>query len=1101
MLTVEQLSHSFDEGSLRRGVSYANSNKVVDAQITREAKGYLHIKGKVEGSQFQTYTTNIKIDQSDFEVDASCSCPVGYNCKHAVAIILSFKGHTNQSKPKLLSLEGDTDYHLDQWITRCRKSFESKATAQEKIYFILDVHQSYHGFYVTVLPQSAKYLKRGGLGKPKFFRPTEERHFKQLSKAEMEAFAILELYNERRGYMEAPFEISADDATELFKRLIATEECYWHNIESPALKMSEAINVDFKWELAKDGGQFIDVPDLPEGYLILPSSPLFYINQNEATIGVVKHNFPISLGKFLINSPVIPPTSVKAFTEKLAKETQGKVPLPKVFEAVKQIKSEPKPYLYVFEHPLEFFDFENWSHDNIETYPCIVAELSFDYDGTRFLSNTPEDSFTKVDGEMLVQIPRDFLVERNYINSFEENYEYERLTELDGITRHTMEEPRMLNSFFICHNDGIKELQHFKNKVVPELRKLNWTIEFEDLNLFQEVIEIDEWYTQLSEEEGSGIDWFNLELGIVINGKPFDLLPHLITAVKESRLIEESNSQVLLSVPNTGLIPIPKKRLDTIMNVITQIMVFDVKTKEYTVKLNRQKAALLAEMEKAFKASELRRLGDERLFELGKQLTNFKKIKNVKVPKKFKAELRSYQQQGVNWLQFLREYQLAGILADDMGLGKTVQALAHLAIEQQKKRLTKPCLILAPTSVIYNWAREMDIFTPNLSYLLWHGDKRKENVEQLSEVQVILSTYPLLVRDKELLLEQEFYYIILDEAQTIKNAQAKMTQVVQQLKAEHRICLTGTPLENHLGELWSQFNFLMPGLLGSQKQFKTHYRTPIEKHGNAEIQQALSSLIRPFMLRRTKQEVVTELPDKTEIIQAIELSKEQRDLYETIRLSMNKKIQKAIDAKGLERSQIIILDALLKLRQVCCHPQLLSMEAAKKVKASAKLDTLMDLLTEMVEEGRKILLFSQFTSMLALIENELVDRNIVFTKLTGSTKNRAAPIKKFQEGDASVFLISLKAGGTGLNLTAADTVIHFDPWWNPAVESQATDRAHRIGQKQKVFVYKLVCNNTVEEKILEMQDKKRALMDAVFSGGSHKGAITKSDLDVLFGEV
>jgi len=408
-------------------------------------------------------------------------------------------------------------------------------------------------------------------------------------------------------------------------------------------------------------------------------------------------------------------------------------------------------------------------------------------------------------------------------------------------------------------------------------------------------------------------------------------------------------------------------------------------------------------------------------------------------------------------------------------------------------------LIIAPTSVVHNWQREIERFAPFLKSIVLQGSDRASKFEYIPESDIILTTYPLLNRDKAMLLGHEFSMIILDEAQFIKNAQAKMTQIVQQLKGTHRLCLTGTPMENHLGELWSLFNFLMPGLLGTARDFKRLYRNPIEKFNDRDCQKRLSRFVKPFIVRRLKDEVLKELPSKTVIIQSIELSKSQRDLYEAIRLAMHKKVKRVIDQKGIERSQIIILDALLKLRQICCDPRLLKMDAAKKVKQSAKLEALMEMVTEMCAEGRRILLFSQFTSMLALIEKELEKHKIQYVKLTGSTRDRRRPIDEFQEGKVPLFLISLKAGGTGLNLTAADTVIHYDPWWNPAVEMQATDRAHRIGQKKAVFVYKFVTTGTVEEKIIEMQEKKKSLMDAIFSGGEHKGRITKRDLDVLFG--
>jgi SNF2 family DNA or RNA helicase len=344
-----------------------------------------------------------------------------------------------------------------------------------------------------------------------------------------------------------------------------------------------------------------------------------------------------------------------------------------------------------------------------------------------------------------------------------------------------------------------------------------------------------------------------------------------------------------------------------------------------------------------------------------------------------------------------------------------------------------------------------------------------------------------------------WHLAVLDEAQAIKNAAAKVTTLVCKLDARHRLCLTGTPVENHLGELWSQFAFLMPGLLGDAKRFGRVFRTPIEKRNDSERRAVLAGRLKPFLLRRTKDLVARELPPKTEIVSPLELAGPQRDLYETVRLAMHDKVRQEIAAKGLARSRIVILDALLKLRQVCCDPRLVKLRAARKVGASAKIEHLMQIVPPLIEEGRRILLFSQFTSMLDLIRPELERLGIDYVEIRGDTRDRATPVKRFQSGEAPLFLISLRAGGTGLNLTAADTVIHYDPWWNPAVEDQATDRAHRIGQDKAVFVYKLVVRGTVEERMLELQGRKRALAAGIYGEREADGpAFDAADLEHLF---
>ena len=363
----------------------------------------------------------------------------------------------------------------------------------------------------------------------------------------------------------------------------------------------------------------------------------------------------------------------------------------------------------------------------------------------------------------------------------------------------------------------------------------------------------------------------------------------------------------------------------------------------------------------------------------------------------------------------------------------------------------------------------------------------------------MLTTYPLLARDHEVLLGQEFHVAILDEAQAIKNPKATVSGLAHRLKARHRLALTGTPLENNLGEVWSLFEFLCPGLLGDESTFRRTFRTPIEKHGDKAAQAFLSRRLKPFMLRRTKEEVATELPAKTEIVEHVRLEGAQRDLYETVRVLMHAKVRDEIARKGLAKSHIVFLDALLKLRQICCDPRLLKLPQARKVKQSAKLERLMEMLPELIAEGRRVLLFSQFTSMLALIEEELIALEIPYVKLTGDTADRATPVKAFQSGKVPLFLLSLKAGGTGLNLTAADTVIHYDPWWNPAVENQATDRAHRIGQDKPVFVYKLIVEEGIEEAIEQLKARKAALAEALFDGASKTRLdLNEADISALF---
>ncbi|MBD1584674.1 DEAD/DEAH box helicase [Pseudoalteromonas sp. S16_S37] len=438
--------------------------------------------------------------------------------------------------------------------------------------------------------------------------------------------------------------------------------------------------------------------------------------------------------------------------------------------------------------------------------------------------------------------------------------------------------------------------------------------------------------------------------------------------------------------------------------------------------------------------------------------------------------LRDYQEQGVNWLKFLNRHQLGGILADDMGLGKTLQVIAYF-ITQHNTLVNMPSLIVCPTSLVGNWQSEFARFAPHLSLTTVHGSNRDESLAQIHKAKFILTTYPLLKRDLAHYKALEFDSIVLDEAQYIKNESAQISKCVKQLKAQFKLCLSGTPVENNLLELKSLLDFVMPDILGTRQQFKQYFQYPIEKEQNRERAKELHSVITPFILRRTKAQVVQELPDKTELVKELEFSPNQAKLYSSVQQQVEDNLTHLFKEQGVQRSKLMFLDALLKLRQICCHPTLVD---AQNQGESAKFGWLRDHLPIMLEQGRKVIIFSQFTSVLDLIAQQCEQQQLSFTMLTGQTRHRDKAISAFTDGQCNVFLISLKAGGTGLNLTQADTVIHFDPWWNPAVENQATDRAYRIGQDKPVFVYKLIMANSIEQKVFNMQKQKQALVDALF---------------------
>ncbi len=504
----------------------------------------------------------------------------------------------------------------------------------------------------------------------------------------------------------------------------------------------------------------------------------------------------------------------------------------------------------------------------------------------------------------------------------------------------------------------------------------------------------------------------------------------------------------------------------------------------------------LDELQSAFEGDSLQWTGD--VDERTRMRVPRTEAPPVDPPGGLQATLRPYQMEGLAFLQHLRDHGAGAILADDMGLGKTLQTITHILKEKESGRMHEPVLVVAPTSLVGNWEREIKKFAPSLEVHVHYGARRRHVVRNVKFSDVVITTYGLLMRDSDVFEEQPFYMVVLDEAQTIKNARSLAHAAVKRVDAQYRIALSGTPVENNLDELWALFDFAMPGLLGDASQFRAAFRVPIEKQGNTDRMDTLRRRVAPFILRRLKTDVATDLPPKTIMTRPVELKGGQRDLYESIRIAGHAAVRKAVKKKGIAASTIDILGALMKLRQVCCDPRLLKMRAAHEIEQSSKFEALFEMLPEMLQQGRQVLVFSQFTRMLALIGNELEERGIPFVVITGSTTDRQAAVDEFQSGHAKVFLLSLKAAGTGLNLVAADTVIHFDPWWNPAAQAQATDRAYRIGQKRPVFVYNLIVSGSVEERMVALQRHKQALADGLLAQDDERIELTPEDVDDLF---
>jgi len=733
--------------------------------------------------------------------------------------------------------------------------------------------------------------------------------------------------------------------------------------------------------------------------------------------------------------------------------------------------------------------------------PLPALRLTFDYLGTKLRVSDARGQFFVGGGVDVTTVDRDREGEARVARLIE-GFGAVDLRCLSDI------EPALDSEadYVLAPQGGAHAWCSFSASALPELRALGYRVEVEQGYPYGTGDTAPPPWHATIEEDDEREDWFSLELGVEVNGRRVDLLPVLIEWLEGCS--DDSSIESVMNVParfraiptSEGYVLVPPERLRTVLQVLVELYRDEPPRKgKEAPQFPGALCGSLAKLDAAFDNADLKWSGATGVLQRGRALVAEAATAPSSPIPGLQATLRSYQERGVAWLQNLRAHQAGGVLADDMGLGKTLQTIAHLATEKMARRTDLPTLIVMPTSLVGNWRREIAKFAPFLRVGVLHGPKRHEHRETAPKRDVVLTTYPVLVRDLEFFASLEFHYVILDEAQAIKNRKSLAHRAVISLTARHRLCLSGTPVENNLEELRSLFAFLMPELLGSSEQFQARFARPIEQGRNVEQLRILRETVSPYLLRRMKEQVAPELPPKTELIRYCELKSEQRELYESIRLAGHAQVRRAIRQKGMAASAVTILDALMKLRQVCCDPRLVAVQSAAIVRGSAKYDMLMELLETQLAEGRRVLLFSQFTTMLALISAGLTERRVAHVALTGQTADRQKPIDAFDRGEADVFLISLKAGGTGLNLTSADTVIHYDPWWNPAAQGQATDRAYRIGQTRPVFVYNLVVTGSVEERMLRLQQRKRFLADSIL--GHSQGPIadlSPEDLEGLF---
>jgi superfamily II DNA or RNA helicase len=1086
------LARSVSLAALTAGWRYLRQGRVLGAQLVADGQV---LEGTTRGSSPRPYQQVIRlrrVGRGPATVDGVCTCPVGYNCKHVAAVLLRHAEARPKAPVPPPPAEPTLPPALAQWLAALPEPGAAPPPApRDQVIYLLDIaEQPGRPGALVVTPMVQALRKDGSGGAVRRYRlqaPSATPRY--VTAADRTIIRRLE------EVVYAPSGLAADvEAEELLRRIVATGRARWGTPEAPPLTEAAPQPASLHWVLGPDGSQRIALRLAPGlQHFALPAP--WFLDPASETVGPLDCGMPAATLQRLLAAPPVPPEAAAQVAAELARRVPA-VSAPLNPGAPEPLGGEPERRLVLTTMPLAAAPGRPRGAEPAELLPLARLRLGYGpLDCPPTYDATPR---TVAVGGRLLRLSRDAKAETDAAT---------RLGAA-GLVRLSNYLPlahaeASRGDFILPPHGGDLDWIEVMTTLLPALRAEGWVVAVASdfpVRLAEPDGEIE---ARLN--EGSGIDWFELQLGVVVDGERLDLLPLLLRLIAGGRgkaLVahHDDDEPFLLPLPDGRLLTLPMARIRPMLLALAELFAegrLDP-TGEAPVRFTRLDAAEALALEAA---SGLPWHGGEALRALGRQLAGAEgSIPPAVLPEGFQGKLRPYQAEGVAWLQFLRGAGLGGVLADDMGLGKTVQTLAHLAIEQAAGRLTQPALLVCPTSLIPNWRREAARFAPGLRVLALHGPTRAQQFQRIGEHDLVLTTYPLLARDHAVLTAQPWHMVVLDEAQAIRNPKAETTRQAMRLQAGQRLCLSGTPLQNHLGELWSLFDFLAPGFLGTEAMFRRQYRTPIEKQGDAPRQAALRRRVKPFLLRRTKEEVVSELPPKTEILEPVDMEAGQRAIYESIRLAMHSKVRAAIAARGLARSGIVILEALLKLRQACCDPRLLKLTATQKTKAgSAKLERLLELLGVLLGEGRRVLVFSQFTSMLALIEARLQAAAIPYVLLTGDTRDRETPVQRFQAGEVPVFLISLKAGGVGLNLTAADTVIHYDPWWNPAAEDQATDRAHRIGQERPVFVHRLVTLGSIEEKMEVLKERKRALVAAVLqaeAGGALR--LSEADVEALF---
>lgn len=1150
-VTPQTIRRLIGEPDFSRGMQYYNRGFV--------ALSHVHdrhcVTGTVLNRQQDTYDVEITLawgrngDLKD--IDGECDCPVGYNCKHVAALMLDVSAVLHAGDVKGTPLSGLVagaaavkilDPHVEIWLDAL-KSADTPAdpgeedyppNIRDRMHYVIGLDRARH---LTVTPIKRTLRKDGTIGgarrayEPQFLRSGDAPKFARPS--DLHILTLLVRYSMvGRNYYYGVGHVSPEpeDLAKLLEVIVATGRARWNDVGGKALRAGEVREASFHWTDVGGGVQKLGIRDIAARDLIgIQTDPPYYVDLESGECGALAFALPDPLVATLMAAPVVPPEAAERVASAMESLTSAQPPIPVALRRETRDGGVPTPVLELLCHKASGHIHLHHGY-GVTQIEIPVLRLGFDYQG-HSVAVTPRIDPKFREADAVIVLARNADLENAALDRLGDH----GVAELRAMPGLTIPDARPGDLAFpdpttmigYAHGEldgeavGEDACFRFMAETVPRLRAMGWRIDIHEswpYLLHEGPVTI---HAGLGDSNGetTGIDWFSFSLQVEAGGQTLDLLPVILSIVKalpgdlEETVFAVPGAQESQSTPGADLdalledmmlYPVLPDGTHVALDGSTLAPIVRALLSVYGLDgaFHAAEAGRVAELADALEGSGIAFRGGEALRELGGKLRHLATVPDLAPPAALEGTLRPYQMSGYGWLQALYDTGFGGVLADDMGLGKTIQTLALLVARHVESESDRPSLLVVPTSLVGNWGREAERFAPGLRLLVLHGSDRKTLFDQIPDHHLVITTYPLLHRDHKVLFAHQYELAILDEAQAVKNPASANAKRIRDIDARQRLALTGTPIENNLEELWSLFDWLIPGLLGNRAAFVKRFRRPIEKHGDRAARALLVSRIKPFLLRRTKEEVAPDLPEKTEITEWVALSGGQASLYETLRAAMDKRVLAAVRAKGLSGSRITILDALLKLRQACCDPGLVKLDAARKVDESAKRARLLEMLGELLAEGRRVLVFSQFVEMLKLIEADIAARGWDYLMLTGRTKKRAELIETFQSGNAPIFLISLKAGGVGLNLTAADTVILYDPWWNPAVERQAMDRTHRIGQDKAVFVYRLVAEGTVEAAIQDLQAKKQALADNLFAeSGAGPLALTEADLSALFAPV